>query len=83
MTTDPETHPTLRQRHHGLCRPEQWRRWITMTRARASRFANASLMTRKVGYYRLGKLNAEDVARNPGGTGSRESTRGTNHPASG
>ena len=49
---------------------EQWgRRWITIDTSRvALTLAKHRLMTAKFDYYRLRELNAEDVARNPGGT---------------
>ena len=49
---------------------EQWgRRWITIDTSRvALTLAKHRLMTARFDYYRLRELNAEDVARNPGGT---------------
>ena len=49
---------------------EQWgRRWITIDTSRvALTLAKHRLMTSRFDYYRLRELNAEDVARNPGGT---------------
>ena len=49
---------------------EQWgRRWITIDTSRvALSLAKHRLMTAKFDYYQLRELNAEDVARNPGGT---------------
>ena len=49
---------------------EQWgRRWITLDTSRvALTLAKHRLMTARFDYYRLRELNAEDVARNPGGT---------------
>ena len=49
---------------------EQWgRRWITIDTSRvALTLAKHRLMTAKFDYYQLRELNAEDVARNPGGT---------------
>ena len=49
---------------------EQWgRRWITIDTSRvALTLAKHRLMTAGFDYYRLRELNAEDVARNPGGT---------------
>lgn len=49
---------------------EQWgRRWITIDTSRvALTLAKHRLMTAKFDYYRLRKLNAEDVTRNPEGT---------------
>ena len=49
---------------------EQWgRRWITIDTSRvALTLAKHRLMTARFDYYRLRELNAEDVARNRGGT---------------
>ena len=49
---------------------EQWgRRWITIDTSRvALTLAKHRLMTSRFDYYRLRELDAEDVARNPGGT---------------
>ena len=49
---------------------EQWgRRWITIDTSRvALTLAKHRLMTASFNYYRLRELNADDVARNPGGT---------------
>ena len=49
---------------------EHWgRRWITIDTSRvALTLAKHRLMTAKFDYYRLRELNADDVARNPGGT---------------
>ena len=49
---------------------EQWgRRWITADTSRvALSLAKHRLMTAEFDYYRLRELNAEDVARNSGGT---------------
>ena len=48
---------------------EQWgRRWITIDTSRvALTLAKHRMMTGKFDYYRLRELDAEDVARNPGG----------------
>ena len=49
---------------------EQWgRRWITIDTSRvALTLAKHRLMTASFDYYRLREMNADDVARNPGGT---------------
>ena len=71
MTSDPGDmvlDPTCGSGTTALC-AERWdRRWITIDTSRvALTLAKHRLMTAKFDYYKLRELEAEDMARNPGG----------------